>query len=145
MEYTSIHSAIISILSAVITGGFVLIFVEISNRKNRENDKYRQLMTPFMRKLSAYFKYINWVQLHITNPKPDTDIEKKYKKFLRYDIGNYGSQLIVDGGRYDVESFNALMIVSFLHRGQYRGKFNKTVSSLILILVLFLHFGQITQ
>ena len=110
MEYTSIHSAIISILSAVITGGFVLIFVEISNRKNRENDKYRQLMTPFMRKLSAYFKYINWVQLHITNPKPDTDIEKKYKKFLRYDIGNYGSQLIVDGGRYDVESFNALMI-----------------------------------
>lgn len=110
MEYTSIHSAIISILSAVITGGFVLIFVEISNRKNRENDKYRQLMAPFMRKLSAYFKYINWVQLHITNPKPDTDIEKKFKKFLRYDIGNYGSQLIVDGGRYDVESFNAQML-----------------------------------
>lgn len=110
MEYASIHNAIISILSAVITGGFVLIFVEISNRKNRENDKYRQLMTPFMRKLSAYFKYINWVQLHITNPKPDTDIEKKYKKFLRYDIGNYGSQLIVDGGRYDVESFNAQML-----------------------------------
>lgn len=110
MVYTSIHSAIISILSAVITGGFVLIFVEISNRKNRENDKYRQLMTPFMRKLSAYFKYINWVQLHITNPKPDTDIEKKFKKFLRYDIGNYGSQLIVDGGRYDVESLNAQML-----------------------------------
>ena len=110
MEYVNIHSAIISILSAVITGGFVLIFVEISNRKNRENDKYRQLMTPFMRKLSAYFKYINWVQLHITNPKPDTDIEKKFKKHLRYEIGNYGSQLLVAGGRYEVESFNAQML-----------------------------------
>lgn len=110
MEYTNIHSAIISILSAVITGGFVLIFVEISNRKNRENDKYRQLMTPFMRKLSAYFKYINWVQLHITNPKPDTDIEKTFKKHLRYEIGNYGSQLLAAGGRYDVESFNAQML-----------------------------------
>jgi len=110
MEYINIHSAIISILSAVITGGFVLIFVEISNRKNRENDKYRQLMSPFMRKLSAYFKYINWVNLHITNPKPDTDIEKKFKNHLRYEIGNYGSQLIVDGGRYDVESFNAQML-----------------------------------
>lgn len=107
MEYTSIHSAIISILSAVITGGFVLIFVEISNRKNRENDKYRQLMTPFMQKLSAYFKYINWVYGHITNPKPDTETEKQFKNLLRIELGKYGSELIVGGGNYDVDTFRA--------------------------------------
>lgn len=102
-----LHSDVISILSAVITGGFVLIFIEISNRKNRENDCYRQLMSPFIRKLSAYFKYISWVCLHITGPKPDTPEEKKFKETLRVDIAKYGSQLIVRGGRYDVDTFSA--------------------------------------
>ena len=34
-----IHSDVIAILSAVITGGFVWVFVELSNRKNRHNDE----------------------------------------------------------------------------------------------------------
>lgn len=107
MSIDVLHSDVISILSAVITGGFVLIFIEISNRKNRENDRYRQLMSPFIRKLSAYFKYISWVCLHITGPKPDTPEEKKFKETLRVDIAKYGSQLIVRGGRYDVDTFSA--------------------------------------
>lgn len=57
MDYALIHNDVISILSAVITGGFVLIFIEISNRKNRENDSYRQLMSPSIRqKLDGLLK-----------------------------------------------------------------------------------------
>lgn len=107
MDYLNIYNAIISILSAVITGGFVLIFVEIGNRRNRENDRYRMLMSPFLRKLSAYFKYINWLWPHITHPKDETEAEKSFKNFLHYEIGVYGSQLIVGGGCYDVDSFEA--------------------------------------
>lgn len=39
---------VLTILSSIITGGFVLVFVEIGNRKNRENDKYEHIMYPFM-------------------------------------------------------------------------------------------------
>lgn len=107
MSIDVLHSDVISILSAVITGGFVLIFIEISNRKNRENDRYRQLMSPFIRKLSAYFKYVNWVCLHITGPKLETPEEKKFKETLHVDIAKYGSKLIEGGGRYDVDTFSA--------------------------------------
>lgn len=51
---------VLSIMSSIITGGFVLVFVEIGNRKNRENDKYEHIMYPFMHKLSSYFRYISW-------------------------------------------------------------------------------------
>lgn len=107
MAYQDLHSAVITILSAVITGGFVLIFVEIGNRKNRENDRYRQLMTPFFQKLSAYFRYINWVSTSVCNPKPDTDEEKEFKNFLHRNVGKYGSNLITSGGDYTISSFTA--------------------------------------
>ena len=107
MAYQNLHSAVITILSAVITGGFVLIFVEIGNRKNRENDRYRQIMTPFFQKLSAYFRYINWVCLSVYNPKPDTEEESQFKNFLRCRIGKYGSDLITNGRDYGISSFTA--------------------------------------
>lgn len=85
MAYQDLHSAVITILSAVITGGFVLIFVEIGNRKIRENDKYRQIMAPFMQKLSAYFRYINWISLRVFNPR---EILIKIKNSKIYYVSN---------------------------------------------------------
>lgn len=94
-------------LSAVITGGFVLIFVEVGNRKNRENDKYRQLMIPFFRKLSAYFKYITWVCNDIVIHDLKSEEENQFKTFLCDTIGRYGRDLIMMGGDYDIDSFTA--------------------------------------
>lgn len=39
MDYNTVQNIAIPILTSIITGGFVLVFVEIDNRKNRENDR----------------------------------------------------------------------------------------------------------
>ena len=38
MTYEILYSTVVAILTAIITGGFILVFVEICNRKNREMD-----------------------------------------------------------------------------------------------------------
>lgn len=38
MTYEILYSTVVAILTAIITGGFILVFVEIGNRKNREMD-----------------------------------------------------------------------------------------------------------
>lgn len=48
MCYSEVQPIALAILTSIITGGFVLVFVEIGNRKNRENDKHDQIMAPFM-------------------------------------------------------------------------------------------------
>lgn len=108
MEYGVLHSSVISILSAVITGGFVLVFVEISNRKNRENDRYRQIMEPFMFKLSAYCRYMSWCVSHIQYPSQSkfTEHEKNFYD-QTHRLSAMGGRLIVAGGNYQYDDFTA--------------------------------------
>lgn len=47
-NYDTLYSTALAILTAIITGGFVLIFVEIGNRKNRESDKFEIDFRPFI-------------------------------------------------------------------------------------------------
>jgi hypothetical protein len=102
----TIYSTIVTILSAVITGGFVLVFIEVGNRKNRENDRYRLIMEPFMRKLCAYFRYVDWVEKRIVYPKQLNENEQEFK-FLMDTMAHYGSELIIGGGDYALSHFTA--------------------------------------
>ncbi len=68
-DYIILFQTALTILSAIITGGFVLVFVEIGNRKNRENDKYETEFKPFMHKLSAYLRLMSWCKCHLEYPK----------------------------------------------------------------------------
>lgn len=104
--YITTYNTVITILSAVITGGFVLILVEIGNRKNRESDRYRQTMTPFVQKLSAYLRYICWIKPHIVNPKPINEDEKLFL-FIVHNFGVNGSDLLESGGNFEINSFTA--------------------------------------
>lgn len=97
---------VLSILSSIITGGFVLVFVEVGNRKNRENDKYEHIMYPFMHKLSSYFRYISWCQSQIIYSNPPTSYEEKIK-FLIGGIAKYGGMAITFGGDYGINYFTA--------------------------------------
>lgn len=107
MDYTNvIHSDVIAILSAVITGGFVWIFVEISNRKNRHNDEYRKFMVPFMKKLSAYFRYMEWMHNGVIYPKNMNENEEDFQRLVEK-TSRYGSELIMDGGEYGINYFSA--------------------------------------
>jgi uncharacterized membrane protein len=106
MDIDTIQQNLLSILTSIITGGFVLVFVEIGNRKNREQDRYYQIMGPFMAKFTAYLRLISWCKSEIIFPKDLNEYEKAFKKILNR-LSNYGGRAIVSGGNYAVERFNA--------------------------------------
>ena len=106
MCYSDVLPIALAILTSIITGGFVLVFVEIGNRKNRENDKHDQIMAPFMHKLSAYFRYISWSSSHIIYPKPLEGYEEDFKNLIK-EIGGYGGRAITSGGDYGIDYFTA--------------------------------------
>lgn len=95
---------VLTILSSIITGGFILVFIEIGNRKNRENDNYEFQMKPFMHKLSAYFRFISWCSSRICYPKELNGYEKHFKEQIDK-ISNFGGRAIVSGGDYGIEYF----------------------------------------
>lgn len=106
MEYLTLYQTVVTILSSIITGGFVLVFVEIGNRKNRENDRYDMQMSPFIHKLSAYFRFISWCHSHINYPKSLNEKERNFKQLIE-EMSKRGGRLIMSGGDYLIDSFSA--------------------------------------
>lgn len=98
---------VLSILTSIITGGFVLVYVEIGNRINRENDRCETLITPFMRKISAYCRFISYYEpLIISKECDDNEKEKqKHLKSILERIAKKGKNLINSGVNYTVDSF----------------------------------------
>lgn len=105
MNYTEIQHIALSILTSIITGGFVLVFVEIGNRKNRENDRYEQILRPFMHKLSSYFRYILWYKHHIKYPSQLNENEENFKTIIN-EVYRHSTH-IISGSDYDIDSFTA--------------------------------------
>lgn len=106
MEYSDVQTILLSILTSIITGGFILVFVEIGNRKNRENDRYDQMMLPFMHKLSSYFRFLSWCSHRIKYPKQMSEYETEFKDLVT-EIARYGGRAITSGGDYGVDYFAA--------------------------------------
>lgn len=105
-DYSTLYTTVLSILTAIITGGFVLIFVEIGNRKNRENDKFEVEFRPFMHKLSAYLRFMSWVSHHIEYPRDLDEHEKPFKQLVN-SLSRYGGRLTMSGGDFGIESFTS--------------------------------------
>ena len=106
MEYAIIYQTVLTILTSIITGGFVLVFVEIGNRRNRENDRYDMIVTPFMHKLSAFFRFIVWSSSRIRYPNEKNQKEQKFKLIID-NLSKYGGQIIMSGGDYLTDAFTA--------------------------------------
>lgn len=100
------YSTALSILTAVITGGFIIVYIELGNRKNRLHDSYVQTMTPFYKKISAYFRFLSWSQGQLMYSKEQNAYEDNFKELInRY--ARYGSMLIMSGGDFPVHQFTA--------------------------------------
>ena len=106
MSPSDLQTILLSILTSIITGGFILVFVEIGNRKNRENDRYDQMMLPFMHKLSSYFRFLSWCSHRIKYPKQMSEYETEFKDLVT-EIARYGGRAITSGGDYGVDYFAA--------------------------------------
>ncbi len=99
-------STALSILTAVITGGFILVYIEIGNRKNRLIDSYNQIMSPFMKRLSAYCRFVTWSKSQLIYSKGEDTYEENFKKLVNQ-IGHYGHMLIMSGGDFPIHQFTA--------------------------------------
>ena len=106
MDSSTVQNILLSILNSIITGGFILVFVEIGNRKNRENDRHDQIMRPFMHKLSSYFRFLSWCRSHLKYPKELNEKEKEFKRLFE-ELSRYGEKAIHSGGDYGIEDFSA--------------------------------------
>lgn len=109
MTYEILYSTVVAILTAIITGGFILVFVEIGNRKNREMGSFYQSADPFMKKLSSYLRMISWCQTHIKYPSDIDEKEENFKSIVDK-LSKYGSRLIMSGKNYRAGSFTASQI-----------------------------------
>lgn len=112
MDNTEIVNAIINILIALITGGFIIILIEIGNRKNREYDKYFNLMQPFMKRLSAYCRLVSKCANSILYSKQPSENEIEFRNLVNM-ISKEGEKLIICGGNYSIDYFSPQELEQF--------------------------------
>lgn len=114
MFYTEIQPIALAILTSIITGGYVLVFIEIGNRKNRNSDRRNQIMVPFMHKLSSFFRFVSWCNHSIKYPR-ELDEKEEHFKTLVEEMDKYGSRLIMSGGNFGVDQFSANELYGIAH------------------------------
>ena len=102
MDNNTIYNSALAILSSIITGGFVLFCVEISNRKKREENRHEIIMGPLLEKLSSFCKLVFWYNGRIIILESQNGKELELKKTLQR-IAQFGARIIAGEGIF-VES-----------------------------------------
>ena len=73
----------VSILSALLTGGFILFFIESQHIEQVVNDKFRSIMNPYYSKLSAFMVATYFIELRFKHPAKNTPSEKLIKEISK--------------------------------------------------------------
>jgi len=100
-------SIILTILSALLTGGFLMIFIESQHISNSVFERLNFIMRPFYHSLSSYVKFMTLYGdcFSFENVEKDTYMWK-LKKDMEY-ISILGSMTILDGHDFPVDYFLA--------------------------------------
>lgn len=100
-------SIIISILGALLTGGFLMVFIESQKVSSNVTERFNFAMNPFFRSLNSYFKFISTFETSFTfELNKDTDYVEKLKDNVT-SIAKYGEQSIMSGQDYPAHYFTA--------------------------------------
>jgi hypothetical protein len=100
-------SIIISILSALLTGGFLMIFIESKKVAGSVTDRFHFTMNPFFRSFSNYAKFISSLKTCFTfKITKDSDYIKRLKEDVKK-IAGLGEQSIISGQDYSADYFTA--------------------------------------
>ncbi|MDH6310176.1 putative integral membrane protein [Dysgonomonas sp. PFB1-18] len=100
-------SIIISILAALLTGGFLMIFIESQKVAGSITDRFHFVMNPFFRRFSCYVKFISSFKTCFTfKVTKDSDYIKRLKDNVE-EIGRLGGQSIVSGQDFPSDYFTA--------------------------------------
>lgn len=103
-------SIIMSIIVALLTGGFIILFLENQHVGANVIERYHFVMKPFMHRLSNYFKFLSSAKVYFSIKKGTMTDEAEYVfKFndLMDRLGHYAHPCIMSGQDYPVSKFTA--------------------------------------
>lgn len=104
-------SIIVSILTALLTGGFLMLFIENQHLGAKVTENYHAIMDPFMKRFSGYVRFISSVRTwYVVNRGVDNDSYAIDFKNLLDKLGREGGKSIMSGrdipiGHYSPEEF----------------------------------------
>lgn len=107
-------SIIVSILTALLTGGFLMLFIENQHLGSKVTENYHAIMNPFMRRFSGYVRFIESIKTwYVVKKTADKDSYARDFKKLLDKLGNEGSKSIMSGrdipiSHYTPEEFTAI-------------------------------------
>jgi hypothetical protein len=100
-------SIIISILAALLTGGFLMIFIESQQVAGSVAERFHLAMNPFFRSFSNYVKFISSFKTCFTfKVTKDSDYVKRLKDNVET-IAGLGGRSIISGQDYPADYFTA--------------------------------------
>lgn len=103
-------SIIISIIVALLTGGFIILFLENQHVGANVIERYHFVMQPFMHRLSNYFKFLSSAKIYFSINKGTKKDDAEYV-FLFNDLmdrlGRFAYPCIMSGQDYPVSKFSA--------------------------------------
>ena len=103
-------SIIITIIVALLTGGFIILFLENQHVGANVIERYHFVMQPFMHRLSNYFKFLSSAKAHFSINKGTKKDDAEYV-FLFNDLmdrlGHFAYPCIMSGQDYPVSKFSA--------------------------------------
>ncbi|MEL5895490.1 conserved membrane hypothetical protein [uncultured Dysgonomonas sp.] len=100
-------SIIISILAALLTGGFLMIFIESQKVAGSVTDRFHFIMNPFFRSFSSYVRFISSFKTCFTfKVAKDSDYIKRLKDDVEK-VAGLGGKSIISGQDYPADYFTA--------------------------------------
>lgn len=107
-------SIIIPIIVALLTGGFIILFLENQHVGANVIERYHFVMQPFMHRLSNYFKFLSSAKVYFSI-KSGTSKNKTVYDFnnLMDKLGHMAFPCIMSGQDYPVSHFSACQIQEY--------------------------------
>lgn len=103
-------SIIVPIIVALLTGGFIILFLENQHVGANVIERYHFIMQPFMHRLSNYFKFLSSAKVYFSINRGTKKEDAEYV-FLFNDLmdrlGHLAYPCIVSGQDYPISKFSA--------------------------------------
>lgn len=103
-------SIIIPIIVALLTGGFIILFLENQHVGASVIERYHFIMQPFMHRLSNYFKFLSSAKVYFSIKKGTKKDEAEYVfafKDLMDKLSHLAHPCIMSGQDYPTSKFTA--------------------------------------
>ena len=108
-------SIIVSIIVALLTGGFIILFLENQHVGANVIERYHFVMKPFMHRLSNYFKFLSSAKVYFSinrgTKKEDAEYVFAFKDLMDK-LSHLAHPCIMSGQDYPVSHFSASQVDS---------------------------------